>query len=92
MVSSQTTDSGSTYVVTLGTTPVSAASSLDAAKDDASAREAKHREADESPREYHWTESSPGEWRLMARRETSKRFSRTLYGVVTVPTVTGGAA
>lgn len=91
MVPSQTTDSGYTYVVMLGTAPVAAASSLDAAKDDASAREAKHREGDESQREYHWSEHAPGEWRLTARPEGRNRFSWTQYRVVTIPTIDGGA-
>jgi hypothetical protein len=74
----------------LGNVPIAAASSLEAAKDEASTRATKSRGEDEC--EYHWSEFRPGEWRLMARFEERKRFSWTQYLVVTVPTVDGGAA
>ncbi|MFE2485963.1 hypothetical protein ACFXGR_22235 [Streptomyces mirabilis] len=76
-----------TFVVMLGNVPMAAASSLDAAKDEAFARETKYRKGDE----YHWTEFRPGEWRLMARSEDRKRFSWTQYWVATVPSAEGGA-
>lgn len=89
MAPSMNDEQAPTHVVMLGSTPLAASESLDAAKADAFAREAARMDR---AVEYHWSEHAPGEWRLTARPEGRNRFSWTQYRVVTVPSVVGGAA
>lgn len=76
----------STFVVMIASQPLAAASTLDAAKDDAEKSEAAYAVKGET----RWDEYRPGEWRLMRRSEGRRRFSWSQYWVAEVPSVSGG--
>lgn len=75
------------YVVMLGGRPLAAATTLDAAKDDAEEAEVEYRTG-----ETRWDEHRPGEWRLMRRAEGRGRFSWSQYWVAEVPNLAAVAA
>ncbi|WP_181785364.1 hypothetical protein [Streptomyces phytophilus] len=75
----------STFVVMMSGGPLAAASTLDAAKDDAEKSEAAYAVKGET----RWDEYRPGEWRLMRRAVGRRRFAWSQYWVAEVPDVSG---
>ncbi|MGW2591977.1 hypothetical protein ACWCXC_17160 [Streptomyces sp. NPDC001515] len=79
-----TTAAAMAYIVTFYGTPTAITTSLPAAQDAALAKRTRPEATDRY--ENHWTEHSPGHWRLMSRQAGhGGRWTWTQYAVLTAP-------